>query len=250
MHQRLDALREIRQIDFGAAAGRARDDLGSARAQAATFEDGDPRADLLLRRPGQADADGVADPLQKQRADAAGGFHHAPVRRPGLGDAEVQRQLGAVGEEAVGGDGRSHIRRLERGLDVIHATLLERLALAERPFGERARQCGSAVAALGEFGLERGGTDAARVRPHADRGPAFGENGGEAVELPAVDGEEPRIDADRGRARLDGGDGGLPVELDVRDKRQRSRLHEFAERGNVGVGVDGEAHDLRPGAPQ
>ena len=44
---------------------------------------------------------------------------------PGLGDAEVQRVVGGVGELPVGLDHQRHGRRLHRDLHVVEADLVE-----------------------------------------------------------------------------------------------------------------------------
>ena len=46
-------------------------------------------------------------------------------RRAGLGDAEVQRVVGRLGEQPVGLDHQRHVRRLHRDLHVVEADLVE-----------------------------------------------------------------------------------------------------------------------------
>ena len=54
-------------------------------------------------------------------------------RRPGLGDAEVQRVVDGVGQLPVGLDHQRHDRRLHRDLHVVEADLVEVGQLHLRP---------------------------------------------------------------------------------------------------------------------
>ena len=60
---------ELVDVDLGAAARRAGDDLELARAQVERLQDLDADLDLLDRRRGQRDPDRVADALGQQRAE-------------------------------------------------------------------------------------------------------------------------------------------------------------------------------------
>src|SRR6478736_1485687 len=64
-----DLLGELVDVDLGAAAGRAGDDLEAARLEVQRLQDLEPDLDLLHRRRGQRDADRVADALAEQVAE-------------------------------------------------------------------------------------------------------------------------------------------------------------------------------------
>ena len=96
-------------VDLGPAARRAGDEVEAlALAQPERLEQLAPGPRLLDRIGGERVADGVADALGQQRGDAGGGLDQPGRRRPGLGDAEVQRVVDRVGEQPVGLD---HERR-------------------------------------------------------------------------------------------------------------------------------------------
>ena len=63
---------------------------------------------LFDRVGGEREADGVADALGQQRADAGGALDQAGRRRPGLGDAEVQRMVEGLRGQPVGRDHERH----------------------------------------------------------------------------------------------------------------------------------------------
>src|SRR2546429_3134359 len=93
-----DLFGQLVQFDLGPAAGRAGHDVEATSAQPERFEDGDAGLDLLDGWGGQRYPDGVADALAKQRAERDGGLYRALVHRAGLGDAQVQRVVAALGE--------------------------------------------------------------------------------------------------------------------------------------------------------
>ena len=103
-----DLLGESDQVDFGAAAGRAGDDFGHRVAESARFENPPPGDNFLGRISGQADPERVADSLHQERADADSGFDDAARRRPGFGDADVERIIRPGREFAVRRDGDRH----------------------------------------------------------------------------------------------------------------------------------------------
>ena len=113
-------------VDLGPAARRAGDQVEAlALAQPERLEELAAGAGLLDRVGGQREADGVADALGQQRADAGGALDQARRRRTGLGDAEVQRVVEGLRGEPVGGDHQRHRRRLHRDLHVGEVDLLE-----------------------------------------------------------------------------------------------------------------------------
>ena len=80
-------------------------------------------------------------------------------RRPGLGDAEVQRVVGDLGQLAVGLDHQRHVRRLDRDLHVVEADLVE---VGQLQLGRLDHRLGRDPAAvlLVEVGVERAAVDA------------------------------------------------------------------------------------------
>ena len=89
--RRSTSFARLDDVDLGAPAGRARDHVGAARAQAERGEDlpGDPH--LFDRIAGERHAQRVADALREQRPDADGALDRPAPQRAGLGDADVQR---------------------------------------------------------------------------------------------------------------------------------------------------------------
>ncbi len=72
---------------------------------------------VRLRR--ERDADGVADPLLEQHAERGRRGDDALRPHAGLGQPEMQRQLGAGGEHGVDGDQILHRRHLGRQHDLV-----------------------------------------------------------------------------------------------------------------------------------
>ena len=155
--------RDPDHVDLGAAARRARDEVEAlALAQPHRLEQLTARLRLLDRVGGEREADRVADALGQQRGDPRGRLHQPTGERPGLGDAEVQRVVDGLREQAVRVDHHRHVRRLHRDLHVVEVDLGEVGELTLRRRDERLGR-GAAVL-LGDVGIER-----ARVHPDADR---------------------------------------------------------------------------------
>ena len=88
-------LGDVDDVDLGPPARRAGDEVDVlALAQAERLEQLPAGPGLLDRVGGQRVADRVADALEQQRGDAGRGLDQPGRRRPGLGDAEVQRVVG------------------------------------------------------------------------------------------------------------------------------------------------------------
>ena len=88
-------LGDVDHVDLGPPARRAGDEVDVlALAQAERLEQLAAGPRLLDRVGGERVADRVADALEQQRGDAGRGLDQAGRRRPGLGDAEVQRVVG------------------------------------------------------------------------------------------------------------------------------------------------------------
>ena len=121
-----------------------------------------PGLRLLHRVGGERVADGVADALGEQRADARGRLHETRRRRAGLGDAEVQRVVDGLGQQPVRVDHQRDVRRLHRDLDLVEADLVEVGELALRRLDEGLRR--RAAVPLEDLRVE-----AARVHADPDR---------------------------------------------------------------------------------
>ena len=117
---------DVDHVDLGATAARAGDEVDVlALAQAHRLEQLATGAGLLDRVGRERVADRVADALGEQGGDAGGRLDQPGRQRAGLGDAEVQRVVGDVGQLAVRLDHERHARRLHRDLHVVEADLVE-----------------------------------------------------------------------------------------------------------------------------
>ena len=132
-----DLVGELVDVDLGAAARGARDDLELARAQVERLQDLDADLDLLDRRGRERDADRVADALGQQGAEGGGRLDGALERGAGLGDTEVQRPVAALGEQLVGLDHDDRVVVLDRDLEVVEVVLLEQAGLPDGRLDER-----------------------------------------------------------------------------------------------------------------
>ena len=113
-------------VDLGPAARGAGDEVEPlALAQAERLEQLATRPRLLDRVGGEREADGVADALGQQRADARRALDQARRRRARLGDAEVQRVVEGLRSEPVRRDHERHRGGLDRDLHVVEADLVE-----------------------------------------------------------------------------------------------------------------------------
>ena len=106
-----------------------------------------------------------------------------PGRRPGLGDAEMEGIVAALGrEQLVGSDHHHRVVVLDRDLEVVEAVLLEQRRLPDRRLDEG---LGVALPTSGEQPLvERAGVDADRML--VIRGVAAWATGDLVVELADV----------------------------------------------------------------
>jgi hypothetical protein len=139
-----DLLGEGVDVDLGATARGAGDDLQLARLETQRLQDLVADLDLLDRRGRQRDPDRVADAAREQRAEGGGRLDGALEGRAGLGDAEVQRPVAALGEHLVGPDHDDRVVVLDRDLEVVEVVLLEQARLPDRRLDERLG-CGLAV---------------------------------------------------------------------------------------------------------
>jgi len=208
-----------------------------AGAQAEGFKDGGADLDFLDRRGGEGDPDRVADALGEQGAEGDGRLDRALEGRAGLGDAEVQRVLAALGEQAVGVDHHDRVVVLDRDLDVAEAVLLEQGAFPERGLDQG---LGSGLAVLGQQALvQRAGVDADADR-YAGVAGRLGDVGDLVVERLDVAG----VDADRAAAGVDRGEHILRLEVDVGDDRDLRLARDGGQRFGVVLGGHGDPDDL------
>ena len=123
--------------------------------------------DLFGGRRGERDADGVADALAEQDAEGRRALDRALERGAGLGDAEVQRPVAPLGEQAVGLDHDDRVVVLDRDLEVVEVVLLEQRRLPDGALGER---LGRGLAVLLQ---ERGSSDPAFTPMRSETPAAF-----------------------------------------------------------------------------
>ena len=217
-------------------AGWAGDDRDAAMAQMQRLEDLEAGLDLLHRVGRKRHADGVADPLGQQHADADGRFDRAPDESAGLGHADVQGVVARRREAAIGGDGEERVGRLDADLELAEVVVLQDAGVAERAFDHRLR-AGRAVA-LQQVAFERARIDA---DPH---GAAVVLRGPDDLAHPLRRADIARIDAQAGGAGLRGLDRAAVVKVDVGDDGDLGRAHDLRQRGGgLGVGA-GDPHDV------
>ena len=238
----LDRLGEADDVDLGAAAGRARDEVGAAAAQLEGLEDGPGDAHLFDRVGGQRDADRVADALGQQRADADRALDGARPGGAGLGHSHVQRRVGTQRERPVGGDRVGHARALHGELVVGEAPLVEAPRVAQRGLDQGGGRVGLGQAT--QVARQRAG-----VHPYANGRavPPGGLDDGPHVSV-VTDGAG--VDAHGRGACVEGGAGEAPVEVDVGHDRHRRVAHDLGEGVDVGGGRQRDAHELAAGRRQ
>ena len=141
-------------VELEAAARRARDQHRPALAKLEGLQDLPGDLHLLLGMEGrERDADRVADALRKQRAQAHRRLQRAGPARAALGDAEVQRVVDPLREQAVGGDRVRDVGRLDRHLEVLEVEALHQRRRTRPPRSPAPRRARRAPA--------RGGASAA-----------------------------------------------------------------------------------------
>ena len=117
-----------------------------------------PTLDLLDRVGGEADAQGVADAHPEQAAEADRRLDRAGGHAAGLGDPEVDRGVGRLGEALVGGGGEEDVGGLHADLERVEVVVLEDADVVEAALDHRLR-AGLAVL-LEQVLLEAAGVDA------------------------------------------------------------------------------------------
>ena len=238
-----DLLGQLVDVDLGAAAGGAGDDLEAARLEVERLQDLEADLDLLDRRRGERDPDGVADALAQQGAEGDRRLDGALERRPGLGDAEVQRPVAGLGEQLVGAHHHDRVVVLDRDLEVVEVVLLEQAGL---PHGTLDERLGRGLAVLVEDPL----VEAAGVDADPDRGAAVLGGRGDLLDLVVELADVAGVDADGGAAGVDRGEDVLRLEVDVGDDRDLRVLGDLGQRVGVVLGRAGDAHDVAAGRRQ
>jgi hypothetical protein len=151
-------LHRLDDVEALTGARRAGDDVDAAVAQAQRLEDIEADLDLLDRIGGQRHADGVADAGPQHRADADRRLDRAGAQGPGLGDAQVQRAVDALGQLVIGRHRHERVGRLHRDLELVEVVVLQDAGVVQGALDHRV---GARLAVLlQQFALQRAGVDA------------------------------------------------------------------------------------------
>src|SRR5712691_1389933 len=230
---------ELHQIDVGATARGARDEGEAALAKPERLQDVDADAHLFHRIGRERHADGVADALGQERAQADGGLDRPHTRCPRLGHAEVEGILDLVGERAVRLDHHERIGRFERDLHLRIAALLEDADVAEGRLHHAGRRRPAVL--LEQVLLQRAAVDA-----DADGNLALL---GEVDDLlhEALAPDVAGIQSEPVHPLLEGDQGELVVEVDVGDERDADLALDLAELLGGLANGHRATHDLAAG---
>ena len=245
-HRGLDVLQPFFQRFHGldhvetlARAAGAADDLHAAGAQAQGFQDLEADLDLFDRIGRKADADRVADAHPQQVAKTDGGFHRAADKAAGLGDAQMDRGVGGIGQLLIGGGGKEDVAGLHADLEFVEIVVLQDLDMVEAGFHHRSR------AGLAVF-FQQVLFEAAGIDADADRAAVVAgglDHLAHAGGIANIAG----VDAQAGGAGLGGLDGALVVEMDVGDDRHRAFAADLAQGAGRGLVRGRDADDIGPG---
>ncbi len=182
-------------------------------------------------------------PWREQGPEGGGRLDGALERRPGLGDAEVQRPVAGLGEQLVGAHHHDRVVVLDRDLEVVEVVLLEERGLPDRRLDQRLGR-GLAVL-LQEPRVERAGVDA-----DPDRGAVVLRGRRDLLDLVVELADVARVDPDRGAAGVDRGEDVLRLEVDVGDDRDLRVLRDLRQRLGVVLRRAGHPHDVAAGRGQ
>jgi hypothetical protein len=80
---------------------------------------------------------GVADPFAQQHAKADGGFHCAGAKTARLGDAQMQRLVDLLGQQAIGTDRQEDVGRLDAHLEVLEVEAIQVIHVAHGGLEQR-----------------------------------------------------------------------------------------------------------------
>ncbi len=236
---------QLDEVDLDAATGGAGDELGlAATAQAQGAKQFDAVFDFKDGVGCVGDADGVADTRGQECPEGGDGAYSSGFGRPGVGQAEVQRQIEALGRGAVGVDDDGRVDALEAEDHVMEIVLVED---ADVVFERADHQCDELIPRV--FGDSRllGGAalpvgaidDASLIDADADGQSAILASGDDAVDVGAVL-DVSGVEADFVDAMPDGFQGPLVVVVHIGDDGDR-RLLEDGRQG-VGVAFVGDGH--------
>ena len=235
-----DLVRQRVDVDLRAPARRARDDLELALAQVQRLQDLVPDLDLFGGRRGERDADRVADALRQQDAERRGALDGALEGRARLGDAEVQRPVPRLGEQAVGLHHDDRVVVLHRDLEVVEVMLFEQRRLPDRTLHERLR---GRLAVLLEQALVEGSGVHTDAEGHAGILRRLRDGTDVAVELADVAG----VHAHGAASGVDRLIDVLRLEVNVGDDRDLALLRDDVEHIGVFGPGHGDADDLAAG---
>ena len=162
-------------------------------------------------------------------------------RRPGLGDAEVQRPVAGLGEQLVGAHHHHRVVVLDRDLEVVEVVLLEEAGLPDRRLDER---LGRRLAVLLQQPLVEADPALTPIRIDVPRSFAAARDLLDlVVELADVAGVDPY----RRAAGVDRGEDVLRLEVDVGDHRDLRVLRDLRQRVRVVLARTGDPHDVAAG---
>ena len=194
---------------------------------------------LLDRIGREADADGVADPHPEQAADADRRLHRAGHQPARLGDPEMDRRVGRLGQPLVGRRRQEHVRRLHADLELVEVVVLEDADMIEPALDHRLRA--RLAVLLQQVPLQRPG-----VHPDPHRA-AVVPRRLDHLAHPLRRADVARIDPQARRPRLGRLDGAAVVEVDVGDDRHRALAHDLPQRPGRGLVRAGHPHDVGAG---
>ncbi len=236
----LDGLGEGPHVHLGAPAGGAGDDLEFALAQAHELQELGADLDLLDRRCGQGDADGVPDALGEQRAEGGAGLDGALEGGARLGHPEVEGPVALLAQQLVGLHHGDDVVVLDRDLEIVEAALLEEAGLPDGGLHEGLR---GGLAVLLEQARVQGACVDADAQAHPGVGGGLADRRDLVVELSDVAG----VNAHRAASGLNGGEDVLGVEVDVRDDGDARLLGDDGQRLGVLVRRAGDPDDVAAG---
>ena len=235
----LDLVYQRDEVDAGTAAGRAGDEVRGAGRVTEAFENIPGGVDLPHRVGGQGDADGLADAVQEEAADAGGRFDEAHPLGAGFGDAEVEGVGAAGGQHPVGGNHRPDVGGLEGDDNLVKIAVFQKphmvKAALDQRFGGRAAEAGE------DFLFDRAGVDA-----DADRDAPGGAGPGNLPDV-AVVADVAGVDADFVDAGGQRFQRQPVVKVDVGNQRDGDSLFDLRDQGDCRLVRDCDPEDFAAG---
>jgi hypothetical protein len=191
---------------------------------------------------GEREPDRVADPLVEEGADSRHRLDEPAGRRSRLGDAEMERVVDGLGEEAVGGHHGGNVGVLDRDLDVGEVDVLEVADLLQRRLDQ----------GLGDrrpVTLEQVLVEGTGVDAHPDRDAPLTRLAGHGLDVLLL-ADVAGVEAQPLHPRLHRRQGELVLEVDVGDDRHRRAGDDLGQAlGGFDV-VAGDADDVGSGPAQ